>query len=65
MLSVLHTWARTLIFHPHIHYLIPGGGLSSDGRLRVPARRNFLLYHEALGDHFCTVFKERLRREHA
>lgn len=63
MLGVLHTWARSLIFHPHIHYLIPGGGLSSDGRLWVPARRKFLLHHEALGDHFRTVFKERLRRE--
>ncbi|MCK7516195.1 MAG: transposase [Desulfobacterales bacterium] len=30
MLGVLHTWSRTLIFHPHIHYLIPGGGLSPD-----------------------------------
>jgi hypothetical protein len=36
MLGVLHTWSRTLIFHPHIHYLIPGGGLSADGRRWVP-----------------------------
>ncbi len=32
MLGVLHTGSRTLIFHPHIHFLVPGGGLSPDGR---------------------------------
>ena len=32
MLNVLHTWSRALLFHPHIHYLIPGGRLSPDGR---------------------------------
>jgi hypothetical protein len=64
MLGVLHTWSRTLLFHPHIHYLIPGGGLSPDGRTWVPARHKFLLHHEALGDRFRTVFKERLIREH-
>jgi hypothetical protein len=64
MLGVLHTWARTLIFHPHIHYLIPGGGLSLDGRRWVPARKNFLLHHAALGAHVRTLFKERLRKQH-
>ena len=64
MLGVLHTWSRTLIFHPHVHYLIPGGGLSPDGRRWIPARHNHLLHHEALGDRFRTVFKERLTRDH-
>ena len=64
MLGVLHTWSRTLIYHPHIHYLIPAGGLSFDGRRWVPARRNYFLNHEALGDHFRTVFKERLLKKH-
>lgn len=64
MLGVLHTWARSLIFHPHIHYLIPGGGLSPDGRTWVAARGNFLLHHKALGAHVRTLFKERLRKEH-
>jgi len=63
MLGVAHTWTRTLFFHPHIHYLIPGGGLSPDGRRWVPARK-FLLPHEALGDHCRTLFKERLLKEH-
>jgi hypothetical protein len=64
MLGVLHTWSRTLIFHPHIHYLIPGGGLSLDGRQWIPTRKKFLLHHEALGAHARTLFKERLLKEH-
>lgn len=64
MLGVLHTWSRSLIFHPHIHYLIPGGGLSPDGRTWVPARKNFFLHHQALGAHLRTLFKERLLEQH-
>jgi hypothetical protein len=64
MLGVLHTWSRTLIFHPHIHYLIPGGGLSLDGRRWMAARRDFLLHHTALGAHARTLFKKRLLQEH-
>jgi hypothetical protein len=65
MLGVLHTWSRTLIFHPHIHYLIPGGGLSPNGRQWVPARNQFLLHHKALGAQCRTLFKTRLLKEHA
>ncbi len=64
MLGVLHTWSRTLIFHPHIHYLIPGGGLSPDGCRWVPARKKFLLHHKPLGDRFRNGFKERLQQQH-
>ena len=64
MLGVLHTWSRTLIFHPHIHYLIPGGGLSPDGREWIAARPKFLLPVKALGAHLRTLFKTRLQKEH-
>jgi hypothetical protein len=64
MLGVLHTWSRTLIFHPHVHYLIPGGGLSPDGRRWIPARHNFLLPVKALGARVRTLFQERLVQEH-
>ncbi len=64
MLGVLHTWSRTLLFHPHIHYLIPGGGLSPDGRRWVTARKKFLLHHTALGDHCRTLFRARLQKAH-
>jgi hypothetical protein len=62
MLGVLHTWSRTLIYHPHVHYLVPGGGLSPDGRRWVPARKKFLLFHEALGDRFRNVFQAQLKQ---
>ena len=64
MLGVLHTWSRTLIFHPHIHYLIAGGGLSPDGRQWIASRPKFLLPVKALGAHIRTLFKTRLQREH-
>lgn len=64
MLGVLHTWSRTLIFHPHIHYLVPSGGLSPDGRTWVPSRHKFLLHHKALGAHIRTLFKKQLLKRH-
>ncbi len=63
-LGVLHTWSRTLIYHPHIHYLVPGGGLSPDGRQWVAARPKFLLPVKALGAHLRTLFKTRLQKDH-
>ena len=64
LLGVLHTWSRTLTFHPHIHYLVPGGGLSPDGRQWIAARPRFLLPVKPLGAHVCTLFKTRLQKEH-
>jgi hypothetical protein len=63
MLGVLHTWSRTLIFHPHIHYLIPGGGLSPDGRQWIASRPKFLLPVKALGARLRTRFRDRLQKE--
>ena len=48
MVGVLHTWGRNLAYHPHVHYLVPGGGLSADGQSWLPARHNFLLPVRAL-----------------
>ena len=42
-LAILHTWTQTLLFHPHIHCVVPGGGLSSDGTRWVASRRHFFL----------------------
>lgn len=64
MLGVLHTWSRTLVYHPHIHYLVPGGGLSPDGRQWIAARPKFLLPVKALGAHCRTLFKTRLYQKH-
>lgn len=42
-LAVLHTWGQTLTLHPHIHCVVPGGGLSLDGQRWVSCRPGFLL----------------------
>lgn len=63
MMGVLHTWSRTLIFHPHIHYFIPGGALSSDGCSWIPARNKFLLPTKVLGLRIRTLFRQRLAEQ--
>ena len=40
--AVLHTWGQTLVHHPHLHCVIPGGGLASDGRGWVACRPGFI-----------------------
>lgn len=59
MLGVLHTWTRNLIFHPHVHYLVPGGGLH--GNHWLPSRANFFLPVKALSKLFRTHFQNLLR----
>src|SRR3982750_4914664 len=41
--AVLHTWGSALTHHPHVHMIVPGGGISPDGERWVPARPAFLL----------------------
>lgn len=61
-LGVLHTWSRQLIFHPHIHYIVPGGFLSQNRlrwiRLKDP---KFLLPEKVLGRRVRTLFTRALR----
>jgi hypothetical protein len=49
VLAVLHTWTRQLHFHPHVHCLVTGGGVSADGDIWHPARPGFLVPTRALG----------------
>lgn len=41
--SVLHTWGQNLLFHPHVHCVVTGGGLSADGSRWIEGRPNFFL----------------------
>jgi hypothetical protein len=43
LIAVLHTWTQTLEYHPHIHCIVTGGGLSQDGQRWISARPNFFL----------------------
>jgi hypothetical protein len=63
MLGVLQTWQRNLDYHPHIHYLVPGGGgLSRDQRhWRYPRNKDCLVAERPLGLLFRGKFKDRLK----
>jgi len=61
MVGVLHTWGRNLVYHPHIHCLVPAGGLADDTQTWVPARQNFLLPVRALSKIFRGKLHEALR----
>jgi len=60
--GVLHTWGRTLEYHPHIHYIVPGGGLSDDGTTWLPARPNFFVPQRGLAILFRAKFRDALDR---
>jgi hypothetical protein len=60
--AVLHTWGQNLQFHPHLHCVVPGGGLSPDGTRWVPCRPNFFLHVRVLSRLFRRLFLESLQR---
>ena len=62
LVGILHTWTRNLIYHPHVHYLAPAGGLRSDGLSWLPARKNFFLPVKALSMLFRAAFQRALRK---
>jgi Putative transposase/Transposase zinc-binding domain len=59
--AVLHTWGQALHHHPHLHCIVPGGGLSADQTRWVSCRPGFFLPVRALSRRFRTLFLERLR----
>jgi len=61
MVGVLHTWTRQLLYHPHVHYIVTGGGLTDDGRWRS-SRKDFLLPVEALSPIFRAKFRDALKQ---
>ena len=61
MIGVLHTWDRILGYHPHIHYLVPGGGLSPDHTQWLPSENDFLVRVEPLSTIFRAKFKAALK----
>lgn len=60
--GVLHTWGRTLEYHPHVHYVVPGGGLSDDGAQWLPSRTDFFVPVRALSEIFRGKFRDAMRR---
>ncbi|HLO32566.1 MAG TPA: IS91 family transposase [Anaerolineales bacterium] len=62
MVGVLHTWTRKLAYHPHVHYLVPGGGWHTDGQTWLKAHHNFFVPVKALSRLFRATFQRLLRK---
>jgi hypothetical protein len=62
--AVLHTWGQNLLFHPHLHCVVTGGGLSLDGSRWVAARAGYLLPVKVLGRLFRGKFLAGVRAAH-
>src|SRR5712692_10053068 len=61
MVGVLHTWTRALIYHPHVHYIVTGGGLSEKGDWKR-SREDFLVPVRALSVIFRAKFRDLLKK---
>ena len=61
-LAVLHTWGQTLLHHPHLHCVVPGGGLAAAGDRWVSCRKGFFLPVNVLARLFRRLFLEALTR---
>jgi hypothetical protein len=61
MVGVLHTWTRDLRYHPHVHDIVAGGGLSAEGAWR-PSRQDFLVHVKPLSVLFRAKFRAQLHK---
>jgi len=59
--SVLHTWGQNLMHHPHLHCIVPGGGLTSNGRW-VSSRKKFFIPVKVLSRKFRGKFLHFLKQ---
>ena len=62
--SVLHTWGSAMTHHPHVHMIVPGGGIAPDGQRWVSCRTGFFLPVRVLSRLFRRLFLEKLTAAH-
>jgi hypothetical protein len=62
--SVLHTWGSAMTYHPHVHMIVPGGGISPDGERWVSCRAGFFLPVRVLSRLFRRLLLEKLIAAH-
>ena len=62
MVGILQTWTRDLRYHPHLHYLVPGGGVAADGESWLPSGQNFLVPAQPLSILFRAKFRDALKK---
>jgi len=65
LIGVLHTWGSALTHHPHVHCIVPGGGLSPDGQRWIACRPGFFLPVRVLSRLFRRLFLEKIASAHA
>jgi Putative transposase/Transposase zinc-binding domain len=63
--AVLHTWGSAMTHHPHVHMIVPGGGLAADGSKWVAVKPSFFLPVRVLSKLFCRLMLEKLAAAHA
>lgn len=63
--AVLHTWGQNLLFHPHLHCIVTGGGLSHHGEQWIPGRERYFLPVAVIGKLFRGKFLGALQRAYA
>src|SRR6187455_3072922 len=63
--SVLHTWGSALTHHPHVHMIVPGGGIALDGARWVSCKPDFILPVRMLSKLFRRLMIEKLKAAHA
>jgi hypothetical protein len=63
--AVLHTWGSAMTHHPHIHMIVPGGGLSKDGKRWIRSRAKFLVPVLVLSKLFRRLFLTKLAALHS
>ena len=63
--SVLHTWGSAMMYHPHVHMIVPGGGISPDDKQWIPCRRGFFLPVRVLSKLFRRLMLEKLLAAHS
>jgi hypothetical protein len=64
ILAVLHTWTGKLDYHPHVHCLVTGGGVSPDQNHWLPTRPGFFLPVRVLSRHLRQLFQQKLQKRH-
>lgn len=60
--GVLHTWGRQLQYHPHIHYIVAGGGLSKNKDRWLPSRKDFFVHVKPLSILFRAIFMKEMEK---
>ncbi len=62
MMGGLHTWQRDMRYHPHVHFIVPGGGLLPDRSQWLPSRSDFFVPVKALSPIFRAKFRDGLKK---